>query len=87
MILDFVRLKGKSICLRVITPHELEGGGEEEHALREYIGYCCTPVGIVLYIPISISFLKCISKQIVSHIQVESFCPEIAGYPVFKICK
>ncbi len=38
-------------------------------------------------IPISICSLKYISKQIVPHIKIESFCSEISGYLFLKICK
>ena len=56
MILDFVRLKGKSICLRVITPHELEGKKKKN-----------TPFGNILDIVALLSELFCIAINVIQY--------------------
>jgi len=40
-----------------------------------------------IVIPISICFLTVLSNQIISHIQIETFCSEIFTYFLPEICK
>jgi hypothetical protein len=51
------------------------------------LGACARTTMIIHSIPISISFLTVLSNQIISHIQVETFCSEIFTYFLPEICK